>query len=234
MMTAELVHRRVANFWGYGSFKAPTWFVGMEEGLGPETELEERFRVSGKATIDIRRDMARIPHAMRWFQPPRPPIQQSWKYPVALYLYLRDGRAPNREEIRAYQLHILGDIDREDSCVIELMPLPARSTRDEDWLYLKYVGTRQQFFKRYRPERVRQLRDLITTHRPHLVIFYGMTYVSDWVDVIGQSARQITRQMYFAPGRGAASCIVPNNSRGMSYDRLYEFAERVRPQVSLR
>ena len=64
MMTTEIVHRRIANFWGYGSFSAPAWFVGMEEGLRPETELEERFRVSeGKATIDIRRDMARIPNA---------------------------------------------------------------------------------------------------------------------------------------------------------------------------
>ena len=172
MITADLVQRRVTNFWGYGSSEAPVWFVGMEEGLGPETELEERFRVSdGKATIDIRRDMARIPHAMRWFQPPRPPIQQTWKYPIALYLFLlylflRNGRPSTPEEIRAYQLDVLGDVDRKDSCVIELMPLPA--------------------------------------------------------------------QMHFAAANGSASCVVPNaNSRGMSYDRLYEFAERVRPQVSL-
>jgi len=55
MITAELVERRIANFWGYGSFGSPAWFVGMEEGLGPETEIEERFRAAdGKATIDRR------------------------------------------------------------------------------------------------------------------------------------------------------------------------------------
>jgi hypothetical protein len=235
MITTELVHRRIANFWGYGSFKAPTWFAGMEEGLGPETELEERFRVSdGKATIDIRRNMARIPHAMRWFQPPRPPIQPNWKYPLALCLFLRNGRPPTPEEIRAYQLDMLGDVNRKDSCVIELMPLPARSSRDEDWQYSKHVGSRRKYLEKYKPERVRQLRTLIGTHRPRLVIFHAMTYLSDWTDVIGAGLHQITRQMYFAAAGSTTFCVIPNaNSRGMSYDRLYEFAERVRPQVSL-
>jgi hypothetical protein len=123
MITADLVRRRIANFWGYGSFEATAWFIGMEEGLGPETELEERFRVAdGKATIDMRRDMTRVPQHMRWFQPPAPPVQQNWKYPIALFLFLRNGKSPSPEEIRAYQLDVLGDIDRKDSCVVELMP----------------------------------------------------------------------------------------------------------------
>ena len=235
MITAELVHRRIANFWGYGSFKAPIRFVGMEESLGPETELEERFRVSdGKATIDIRREMARIPHAMRWFQPPRPPLQQTWKYPIALYLLLRNGRPPTPEEIRAYQLDVLSDVDCKDSCVIELMPVLARSSREEDWRYSNYVGSRRQYLEKYKPERVRQLRTLIGTHRPRLVIFHSLKYLSEWANVLGSGLQQISRQMHFATANGSASCVISNaNSRGMSYDRLYEFAERVRPQVSL-
>jgi hypothetical protein len=140
----------------------------------------------------------RVPHAMAWFRPPTPPIQQTWKYPIALYLFLRDGKSPTREEIRAYQLDVLGDIDRKDSCVIELMPLPARSSADKDWLYSDYVGTRQQHLERYKPERVRQLRNLIATHHPRLVIFHALTYLSDWAGVARASLRQVTGQMYFA------------------------------------
>lgn len=235
MITAEIVHRRIANFWGYGSFGAPVWFVGMEEGLGPETELEARFQAAdGQATIDMRRDMAAVPQHMRWFQPPAPPIQQNWKYPIALYLYLKNDRPPSPEEVRAYQLDILGDIDRKGSCVIELMPLPARSMRDSDWLYSRYLGTRKKYEDKYKPERVLQLRDLVSAHRPRLVIFHSLKYRDDWGHVIGSSPRLITRQMYFVAADGTAFCVIPNaNSRGMSYDRLYEFAERVRPQVSL-
>ena len=235
MITPDLVHRRIAKFWGYGCFGAPAWFVGMEEGLGPETDFEERFRAAdGKATIDMRRDMTGVPHAMAWFRPPAPPIQQTWKYPIALYLFLRDGRSPTLEEIRAYQLDVLGDIDRKDSCVIELMPLPARSSGDAGWPYSNYVGNRKQYLERYKPERVRQLRNLIATHRPRLVIFHALTYLSDWADVIGETLSLITRQMYFAAVGGTACCAIPNaNSRGMSYGRLYDFAARVRPRVSL-
>jgi hypothetical protein len=152
MITAELVRRRIANFWGYGGFAAAVWFVGMEEGLGPETELAARFSAAdGKMTIDMRRDMAAVPQHMRWFHPAAPPIQQNWKYPIALYLNLKNGRPPLAEEVRAYQLDVLGDVDRKDSCVIELMPLPARSTGDADWRYLKFVGSRQQYLENISP-----------------------------------------------------------------------------------
>lgn len=207
----------------------------MEEGLGLETELEERFRASdGKATIDLRRDMARVPEHMRWFQLPAPPIQQTWKYPIALYLFLISGAPPSAEEVRVYQRDVLGDVGRRDSCVVELMPLPARSTSDTDWRYSDLVGSRQEYLERYKPERVRQLRTLIETHSPRLLIFHSLKYLSDWAGVIGSGLQQITRQMHFVAANGCASCVIPNaNSRGMSYGRLYEFAERVRPQVSL-
>lgn len=55
-----------------------------------------------------------------------------------------------------------------------------------------------------------------------------------WIAVIGACPRQITRQMCFAAVGGTTFAVIPNaNSRGMSYDRVYEFAEHVRPRVSL-
>jgi uncharacterized protein (DUF433 family) len=234
MITADLVHRRITNFWGYGSFEAPTWLVGMEEGLGDEIDVEERFRATdGKNAVDMRRDMARVQHHMAWFLPSAPEIQSTFKYPIALYLYFKYGKAPSLEEIRSYQLRILGDIDLNDSCVIDLMPLPARSTSDADWQYSGYVGRREQYVKKYKPERLRQLRNFIAEHRPRLVIFHSLTYRADWASVIGPTPRQITRQMYFVAVDGTAFCVIPNaNSRGMSYDRSYEFADRVRSQVN--
>ncbi len=122
MISADLVSRRIRNFWGYGNLAAAVWSVGMEEGLGPETELEARFQAAdGKATIDMRRDMAAVPQHMQWFRPPAPPIQPNWKYPIALYLYLMNDGPPSTEEVRGYQRDVLGDIDRKDSCVIVMI-----------------------------------------------------------------------------------------------------------------
>ena len=97
MITADLVQRRVTNFWGYGIFEAPVWFVGMEEGLGVETDVEERLQsTDGRSWVDMRRD---------------PAIQPNFKYPIALYLYFRHGKAPSSEDIRGYQLRVLGDAE---------------------------------------------------------------------------------------------------------------------------
>jgi hypothetical protein len=37
----DLIIERIKNFWGYGSFSAPVWFVGMEEGLNPDIDVQE-------------------------------------------------------------------------------------------------------------------------------------------------------------------------------------------------
>jgi hypothetical protein len=120
-----LVERRL-NFWGYGSLEAPVWFVGMEEGLGDtgEEELEIRFRATaGKAMVDMRRDMSDVPNHMRWLQPPYP-IQNNWKYPIALYLYFKNDVPPTQEDVRRYQAHTLGDIDLKDTAVTNLCHFP--------------------------------------------------------------------------------------------------------------
>jgi hypothetical protein len=52
--------------------------------------------------------------------------------------------------------------------------------------------------------------------------------------VIGSRPRQINRQMSFVAVSDTAFAVIPNaNSRGMSYHRMYEFAEHVGSQVSL-
>jgi hypothetical protein len=235
MITSDVVHRRINDFWGYCTFDAPVWFVGMEEGLGDEKDLEERFRAAdGKTTIDIRKDMTRVPLHKMYFQPPKPPIQPTWKYPITLYLYLKNGRAPSLEEIRKHQLDVLGDVARKETHVIELMPLPARSTAASDWPYQNCVGTRQQYLAKYKLARVRQLRTIVATHPPRLVIFHSLTYLTDWECVIGLPPTEVTPQMYFASANETSYYVIPYaNSRGMSYKRLYQFAERVRSQVSL-
>jgi hypothetical protein len=75
VLSPTLVRARITNFWGYGSFEAPTWFVGMEEGLESDVtlahpHLNARFRAAdGKPTIDMRNGMERVPGHIRWFNP---------------------------------------------------------------------------------------------------------------------------------------------------------------------
>jgi hypothetical protein len=232
-----LTENRLKNFWGYGSLDAPTWFIGMEEGLGDGIEhIEKRFRAAdGKATVDMRNDMKEVEDHIRWFQQ-NAPIQSTWKYPIALYLYLKNGTAPSTDEIREYQALRLGDTTLKETVGLELMPLPSTKADQSTWIYdtlnIPGLATRAEYLNTYKSERTQKLRELLHTHRPSLVIMYSLTYLPDWTEVIGKKPLEVTKGMYLAEADGIAYCIIPQSaSFGMSYARLYEFAEKVRPHI---
>ena len=241
MITPDLIERRIKNFWGYGSLEAPVWFVGMEEGLNPTTDTEEleiRFRsADGKTTVDMRRDMASLVGHMKWFQKDSP-IQATWKYPIALYLYLKNKRVPSQEEIREHQGLLLGDTVQKKSSTIELMPLPSQKAHESTWLYKKYgvagLDSRKEYLAMYKPKRVQELRGLVKKYKPRLVIFFSVGYLPEWTEVIGEKPKEITLQMYFANKDETTFCVLPQGaSFGMSYKRLYEFADKIKKSVKM-
>lgn len=235
MISSDLINDRIKNFWGYGSLNAPVWYVGMEEGLGPTTdtkELDIRFKAAdGKATVDMRKDMSHLVGHMKWFKKDSP-IQATWKYPIALYLYLKNHKIPSQQEIREHQGLILGDKAKKESTTIELMPLPSQKAHESTWLYKKYdvpgLNSRKEYLYTYKPKRVKELKNLIEKYSPKLVIFYSIGYLPEWTEIIGQKPKEITRQMYFAQKGETSFCILPQGaSFGMSYKRLYEFADKI-------
>ena len=235
-----LVQERIKNFWGYGIFEAPTWFVGMEEGLeydATHEHLTERFRVAhNKNTVDMRNGMELVYGHSRWFNA-EARIQPTWKFPIALYLYLKNGHPPTKEEIREHQALKLGDSLAKETMTVELMPLPSNRANQSTWMYgdldIPGLGNRAEYLKRYKPVRVRKLRELFHQYQPKLAIFYSLMYLSEWAVVIGAEPEEITKGMYFAKTNSTACCIIPQSaSFGMSYVRLYEFAEKVRSRIN--
>ena len=240
-ISPELIERRLRMFWGYGSFEAPVWFVGMEEGLGgtDKSELGNRFIASdGKQTIDIRRDMLDVPLHMAFFTPPRPRLQPTLMYPIALSLYLKHKKKPTQDEIRSHQAHEFGDIDKCISSSFDLMPLPSRSTNEDTWLYSRSgvdsLSSRKKYLETHLPRRVAELGQLVQKHNPKLVIFYSIKYKSYWISAMKSQPQEIMNQMFFGKIQNTSFCIIPQGSMpGMSKDRLYAFAEKIAPRVSL-
>ncbi len=241
ILEPDLIRSRINNFWGYGNLSSDVWFVGMEEGLESDAtlaHLAERFRVAhGKHTTDMRRGMENVYGHERWFNA-NALVQPTWKYPIALYLYLKLGRAPMKEEIREHQAFVLGDSEAKETMTVELMPLPSNKAHERTWLYgalgIPGLSTRSEYLATYKPERVRKLRELLHTYKPKLAIFYSLMYLPDWTEVVGSKPEEITKGMYFAKTNSTACCIIPQSaSFGMSYARLYEFAEKVRGRIRL-
>ncbi len=237
----NLIENRIKNFWGYGSLESPVWFVGMEEGLDPKKDTEEleiRFQAAdGKSTIDMRKDMGHLIGHMKWFKE-NPPIQSTWKYPIALYLYLKNHKTPSQDDIKMHQGLILGDVIKKETATIELMPLPSHKAHESTWLYTKYgvtgLNSREEYISTYKAERVKGLRRIVEKYSPKLIIFFSVGYLSEWTEIIGKTPDKIAHQMYFAKSGNTTYCVLPQgSSRGMSYKRLYEYANAIKDKVNI-
>jgi hypothetical protein len=127
----EHLQRMAREWYGYGWWEAPFWFIGPEPGR-PEKEdtLEKRYgawtECGGGELIDCK-----CHHfGFGWYawhrEAPPPPTQPTWRQLIRLLLATRSGREPDIEEIRGYQQRSWGmrTIEKpEKTCVIELCSL---------------------------------------------------------------------------------------------------------------
>ena len=100
--------------------------------------------------------------------------------------------------------------------MLELMPLPARSLKVKDWVYassgIEGLESREEYLKKYKPERVKRLRELIQKHKPKLVIFYSMGYLKDWKEAVEPLfADVIDGKLYIAKDDSTFYAIVPHS-----------------------
>jgi hypothetical protein len=235
MLSVELIQWRLENFWGYGSFDAPVWFVGMEEGLSAEDERDIclRFRATyGKLLADIRHDMTEVAGHMRWFRWPFP-LQQTIKWSIKLYLFLREGQRPTNHAIAEFQR--IEYADGQQTTQLDLMPLPCRKANEDTWFYdnydLLFLNSRSRYLERYKPIRTDKLRELVRRHQPKIVIFSSTGYLGKWETVSGVTLNKLTRQMYFSQTNHTSFCVI-TQARGMSNERLYEYADLIRPRLA--
>jgi len=241
MITPNLIQNRIKNFWGYGNLESPIWIVGMEEGFHSIDAVSDRkmlerqfslpivngmFDASRPIDIDIR-DLTNLSPFL-----PNAKIQPTWKFIIALSIFLCEGREPCKEEILDFQRSILADGKKNEVATIELMPLPSPDT--SSWLFGYIAGfeTRESYLRTYKKHRTQGLKDLVKKYSPKVVIFYSMNYFSDWVEVIGEVPEKITDQMYFVKIEKTSFCIIPQGTAfGMSYKRVYEYAEKIKDRM---
>src|SRR5262249_30556192 len=110
----------------------------MEEGLSANETTLERLRPRFEATyrktmVDVRGDFQAVPDHMAWFQPGAP-IQATWKYLIALFLYLKLETRPTKDQIRECQISSFGDEQLKQNALLELMPLPSSQAHENAWL----------------------------------------------------------------------------------------------------
>ena len=228
-----LIQERIKNFWGYGNLNGDVWFVGMEEGHNQDNEvLLERFKATANAEVfdiyeDLRVDLGHV----YWFEDGAP-TQSTYRKLIYLLLTLQNKTEPALEEIREFQIKQFGR-KTSNHAALELMPLPAKSTRKKDWLYAEAdidgLRTRKEYLATYKPTRVQRLREMIGKHKPKVVIFYSRVYLPDWQEAIPVPLKEVvSRKLHIAKDHDTLYAVVPHSTAfGVSNADWKEIADTI-------
>lgn len=203
----------IQNWYGYGQWSAPYWFLGPEPGMADKgDDLEKRceawLQIGGGELVDC----IAHHHAFgydKWHKV-NPPTQSTWRQLIRLLLSFK-GIEATLEEIREYQRTQWGTIAGE-TCVIELSSLAApnlSTCRDRD---------------SHREQRVAFLRDKISKYQPTFVVMYGDSQTKYWEQIVGKFDQDGIREV----GRTIAISTPHPQKHGTTNNEWIQFGKFLR------
>lgn len=218
MIIKELIEDRINNFWGYGNLNSPIWFIGMEEGFtGNQKDLENRFlRTKGKSVLDCHKDMLDVPDHIKFYRGSNPPLQKTISKLIATIFYLQGKSNFDNDEIRKFQGTKFGRLD-SNHCSLEFLPLPVNNTNTNSWKYaaigIDYLLSRNKYQEKIFPIRIKLFRQLIQKHSPKVIIFYSLTFKSQWESIIGSFANNLGDETYACQNGDTCYFIISHPAR---------------------
>lgn len=187
MANNECLEEMAREWYGYGRWEAPYWFIGPEPGNPEGENLKERCGAWSKLGRGELLDCKNHHVAFGWCdwhrEIPPPPTQPTWRPLIRLLLSFLKGTEPTLEEIRRYQeLHWGMRRDKapnEDrTCVIELCSLAAKN--------LKVKKNVEFDPDSFREARIQAIKTRIDMYKPRLVVMYGVKNSKHWGEIAKQ------------------------------------------------
>lgn len=213
---------------GFGSFKAPFVFIGLEPGMGKQ----ERDRLNANAAKriaewrtgveDLYRYHKRI-GVTRWFNSRdtkgKPRLQKTWAKLIRLLLSLKQHELENsatkleRKKIRDYQSERWGRKGKlGETLLLELFPLACPSTKKKDFKKC-YGEDRIAYQEQCRPDRIKLLRQTLQKGKRRLVLFYGVTKRKTWQEIAKVEFENSGERLYMKWRKGILYAVVVHPAR---------------------
>jgi hypothetical protein len=164
------------EFYGYGKWEAPYWFIGLEQG-GEGNELRAKaFSKLGKDGLCDCKEFHREIREMRWHrEPPEESLlQPTWRR-LMLLLMPSLGLDTDQITLRRYQCCRWGRRNSGETSVIDLGGLSAKN--------LGFPSDRET----YRVDRIELIKERIgkCESGPKLVVLYGAGSKKAWNSISG-------------------------------------------------
>jgi hypothetical protein len=189
------------HFYGYGSWKAPIWFIAYEDGGGdlPEEVAEKFDYFSAKYPSPDQATLCNIHEVYRHLtfrgEGPRAEMFKTlyeyrfghdailhgvWKNLIAFTHGYRNETLP---ELLTYQKDSLASMQHPREALIQLYPLP--SPHNHAWYYswldlpqCGFLKSRAQYEKYAYPSRIDTILRQIQAYKPEVVLMYGMNNIN--------------------------------------------------------
>jgi hypothetical protein len=161
---------------GFGRWDAPYWFIGPEQGKGPDEAAQNDKRVEawirlGSHELSDCFEFHRLIGEDCWHRD-RPRLQRTWRPLIVMLKTFLGEPVDNKDDLRSYQRDVWGRAQGE-TCVIELSGIAAKNSRA--------LVDRERF----KEERVNLIRERMLTYRPKLVVIYGAKDKQSWAKIAG-------------------------------------------------
>ena len=222
-----MVEAYCKQFFGYGRWDAPVWFVGLEEaGAGTPEELQTRLTAWDQRG---RRDLEDAPafypaSGQHQWHGPDATLQRTWRQLIRLLLLAR-GEPVSEQALLEYQTQTLGAFSGQ-VCLTELSPLPAPSHRQ--WPYAAHealpawMQTREQFAQTVAAARIATLREKIALHHPRAVIFYFWKPRHSAEAVAGGEFRPLIPEQLLGLERNGTAYFITGHPAGNYPDTYFD------------
>lgn len=187
----------ISDFYGFGSYKAPVWFIGYEEGGGdlpedvaerinyfhalgtknnqPLCDLRDLYRNVTFRSVGQRAKLFRTMYDYRFGD--QAVLHGLWKNLIAFAHGYNGMKLP---DLLMYQQEAF---TRTGEALIQLYPLP--SPHNHAWYYSwldlpqkSFLVTRKMYEEHLYAERIQIILEKVKEHKPEVVMMFGMSNIN--------------------------------------------------------
>ena len=214
------------QFFGFGRWDAPIWFVGTEEAGNPTPEQFDhrlsRWVQRGQRQLEDAPVFYPAVGQTDWHGE-HAHLEPTWRQLIRM-LRIARGQPDTEDALLAHQQTLFGGL-AGSVCLTELSAMPAPSHRKwpyatwpnlPDWLH-----TRDEFMRRILPTRVATLREKIAIHRPRAVVFHFWKPREPAEATAGGEFQPLISEKLLGFQRGGTQYFVTNHPDGGHPDEYF-------------
>jgi len=226
MLPGTLLTEYADKFYGFGTWDAKIWFIGIEEAGGwQEQDVQRRldaWKLNGKRDLEDAPKFYPASGNKRWHDD-EACQQPTWKQLIRMLLVAR-GKPDTDDALLNYQRCDFGCAGGRE-CLAELLPLPSPSSTA--WNYLKWSGlswlhSRSLYQNHVLLERAYSIQQKLERYRPRVVIFYASTWHRLWGVIARGVWTQAIQGKLMGLERDGTTFYVTRHPRAESDDYFHE------------